>query len=120
MGNLSTESLVGVDATIYVSAEQSAGWTPPVPPAPDEPDITPPDDLDNPDLSQSNDDELIRGNPEYRGQPQSASRVESNADGAHTIVYTVILAASLIGLLIVFVTAVVRRKHSNENTDEQS
>lgn len=120
MGNLSTESLVGVDATIYVSAEQSAGWTPPVPPAPDEPDITPPDDLDNPDLSQSNDDELIRGNPEYRVQPQSASRVESNADGAHTIVYTVILAASLIGLLIVFVTAVVRRKHSNENTDEQS
>lgn len=120
MGNLSTESLVGVDATIYVSAEQSAGWTPPVPPAPDEPDITLPDDLDNPDLSQSNDDELIRGNPEYRGQPQSASRVESNADGAHTIVYTVILAASLIGLLIVFVTAVVRRKHSNENTDEQS
>lgn len=115
IGNLSGDATVGVDATIYVSAEQSPGWTPPVSPAPDEPDITPPEDLDNPDLSQSNDDELL-----HRGKPQSASRIESNANSAHTIVYTIILAASLIGLLIIFITAVVRRKHSNENTDEQS
>ncbi len=115
IGNLSGDATVGVDATIYVSAEQSAGWTPPKPPDPDEPDITPPDDLENPDLSQSNDDELI-----HRGQPQSASRIESNAVGAHRTVYAVMLAVSLSGLAILFIIFVAKRKRKEENTDEQS
>lgn len=129
IGNLSAQSPVEVDATIYVRSEQSAGWTPPEPPKPDEPD-TPPEDLKDPDLIQANDEELIPvGSEEQsrpheqaqgRPQPQSASRIEDSTDGAHRTVYIVILAVSLAGLAIIFIFAAAKRKHSEENTDEQS
>ncbi len=128
IGNLSAQNPVGVDATIYVRSEQSAGWTPQEPPTPDEPDI-PPEDLDDPDLIQANDEELILAGSEEqsrpheqaqnRPQPQSASRVEDGAGTANRTVYIVILAASLAGLAIIFIFAVAKRKHSEENTDGQ-
>lgn len=134
MGNLSAEIPVGVDATIYVTAEQNPYWEPTAPTEPTKPDepVDPPDDVTASDVIESNDDELIPAGSESKGdakshakeqaqsKPQSASRIESGTADGHRTVYIVILAVSLTGLVIIFIIAAARRKHHEEKTNEQS
>lgn len=129
IGNLSAEIPVGVDATIYVTAEQNPYWHPQIPDPPDDPDepVIPPDDVQAPDLVESNDNEVIPADKgsdgsvqdAWKSNLQSASRTADRSQTAHRALYTAILAVSLTGLVIIFIIVIVRKKHDEENADDK-